>query len=440
MRFLLLNQFYPPDPAPTGQYLHDLAQVLVGRGHEVSVICSRKSYDGRQVYPQREMLNGVEVCRLWATGFGRRSFAGKLADYTSFYIGLALVLLARSKKLDLIVSLTTPPYLGVVGKIASKRLGCGHALWVMDLYPDVISAHKPTQRHNVLFKVLMSLARFQQRGSAVTVALGPTMSERLTRYADDEQTRQRVKWLPLWSDPGLTPWPTGDVIPLRVERGWNQEKLVLLYSGNMGLGHRFTEFLETARRLGSDGPRWVFCGGGKRRAEVESFARQNPSARLEMLDYAPKARLREHLVSADVHLMSLDAGWQGLMVPSKLQASFAVGKPVLYVGGRESETAKWIEESGGGWVVGQNDLAGLLAALRQAEDPGERERRGESARVYALRHFAKTTISAEFAQWLESVGQKVTPSRAAGNPASSPPIVGEMGAAWESGRPRHVSR
>ena len=35
VRFLLLNQFYPPDAAPTGVYLHDVARGLVAAGHEV---------------------------------------------------------------------------------------------------------------------------------------------------------------------------------------------------------------------------------------------------------------------------------------------------------------------------------------------------------------------------------------------------------------------
>src|SRR6188768_611612 len=121
MRLLLLNQFYPPDPAPTGQYLQDLAHVLAGRGHEVKVICSRRSYDGRQAYAKHVIENGIEVFRLAATGFGRRGFVGKLADYGSFCASLAFALLIRSQRPDLILSLTTPPYLGVFGKVAAKR-------------------------------------------------------------------------------------------------------------------------------------------------------------------------------------------------------------------------------------------------------------------------------------------------------------------------------
>ncbi len=49
MRILLLNQFYPPDVAATGQLLGDVAAALAQRGHEVHVLCSRGAYGGGPV-------------------------------------------------------------------------------------------------------------------------------------------------------------------------------------------------------------------------------------------------------------------------------------------------------------------------------------------------------------------------------------------------------
>ena len=60
MRFLLLNQFYPPDVAPTGRYLHNLARELVARGHGVDVLCSRARYDHGKPLPPAE-LDGARV-------------------------------------------------------------------------------------------------------------------------------------------------------------------------------------------------------------------------------------------------------------------------------------------------------------------------------------------------------------------------------------------
>jgi glycosyltransferase involved in cell wall biosynthesis len=401
MRFLLLNQFYPPDLAPTGWYLHGLARELVRRGHQVKVVSSRRSYDGKDSFPRREVLDGVIVTRLPATGFGRSGFVGKMTDYGSFYGLLATQLLLDSSKPDLILSLTTPPYISLLGKAAAAQRGCRHAHWIMDLYPDVIFAHHLEQEDGFVSRLLRNLTRFQLLGAEAIISLGSKMAEKVAAYTGGGVSELAVAGIPLWSDPELTPWPENEANPLRVERGWGGADVVFLYSGNMGVGHRFAEFLEAARQLGASGPRWVFSGGGKRRQEIETFAKAQPEARIEFLSYVPQSRLRAHLCAADVHLASLDPEWQGLMVPSKIQASFAVARPVLFVGGNQCETAAWIQESGGGWVVNQGDVEGLLKAIGQALHPDERQRRGQAALAFALKNFRMSENCAQIARLLE---------------------------------------
>ncbi len=271
----------------------------------------------------------------------------------------------------------------------------------MDLYPDVMFAHKMARDDGLIFRFLQKLARFQWRGADAVIALGRKMAERVGFYGGNAGLDFTVTGIPLWSDPELAPWPAHEINPLRAERGWDAGEVVFLYSGNMGLGHRFAEFLEASRQLGSAGPRWVFSGGGKRRREIETFARSHPAARIEFLDYVPQQRLRAHLCAADIHLASLDSAWQGLIVPSKIQASFAAARPVLFVGGRQCEAAAWIEESGGGWIVDQDDLDGLLKAIEQALNCHERLRRGQAALAFARKHFQMAENCARIAQLLE---------------------------------------
>jgi len=381
MRIVLLNQFYPPDVAPTGMYLHDLASELTRRGHEVVVIASRHAYRGGEPLPPHARLDGVKVIRLSGFAFGRRSYAGKLADYTAYYARLAIALV-RHPRADLIISLTTPPLVGLLGKLAASAAGGKHAHWVMDLYPDVMQAHGMAS--DVLARGLASITRASYAGASTVVTLGPAMAERTQRYVSSDQT---VQWVPLWAPADLTPWPTDSPVPLRSERGWERDRLVLLYSGNFGLGHRFSEFLRAAERLGTDGPRWVFAGHGRARGSIEQFCRNRPDLPVELLPYAPAARLREHLCSSDVHLISMDSRWEGMLLPSKLQASLAVGKPVIFVGSKTQDIARWLAESGAGWVVDENDVEGLVRAVTEANDRDERERRATLAAVYAREHF-----------------------------------------------------
>ena len=208
----------------------------------------------------------------------------------------------------------------------------------------------------------------------------------------------------LGADGGIMPWPKDTANSLREARGWGPGELVLMYSGNMGLGHRIEEYLEAAARLRGDrSVRWVFAGGGIRRRDVERFREQTPGLNLELLPYVGAAELRAHLCSADVHLASLETSWSGCMIPSKIQGIFGVGKPVIYVGAQDSSIASWTRESGAGWVIPENDVEALLRAIAEARSPLERERRGVAARAYAEKHFDMNRNCARICELVEGI-------------------------------------
>jgi glycosyltransferase involved in cell wall biosynthesis len=400
VRLLLVNQFYPPDMAPTGQYLHDLARCLLARGHEVTVLCSRRSYDGGGEYRAEDVHDGVRIRRLRAFGFGRRGSA-RTADYLSFHLALWLQA-GRLGPFDLTLSLTTPPYLGWTASRALSRGGSAVAHWVMDLYPDVLAAHGAVHPGGVVYRALLALARRQFAGATLVLALGPRMCERVSPYVSGET---RLEWVPLWGTAGAAATDGSHVRALRERRGWPSGECVLLYSGNMGLGHRLEEFLAAAGRLGADGPVWAFAGGGRRLDEAKSYAAAHPTARIEVLPYVSQAELATSLAAADVHLVSLRSGWEGLIVPSKLQAAFALGRPAIFLGPRNSEPFEWVAASGGGWAVAEGDVDGLLRAAAQAANPEERARRGEAALRFARKHFDRERNTLSIAQLLEGAVQ-----------------------------------
>jgi len=219
------------------------------------------------------------------------------------------------------------------------------------------------------YHALQALSRHAFADASAVVTLAPGMAERMRRYTTSATP---VSWVPLWVPEGLEPWSSERPPALRAERGWEPERLVLLYSGNLGLGHRFDELLDVARTLGPSGPRWAFAGAGRARPQVEQFVRAHPELPVELLPNVPDARLREHLCSADVHVVSLAPSWEDTLLPSKLQAALAVHKPVLYLGDPRGDLGRWITDYGIGWVVPPGDTGALLAALARASDRVER--------------------------------------------------------------------
>ena len=425
MRLLLINQYFPPDHAPTGLMLEAVVAVLADRGHEVTVLCAKGGYAGAGEAALGGADRGaVSVVRIGATRFGRSSFLGKLADYLSFYLGVALVILRRRPRPERVVVLTTPPYLSVLARLAGKFAGADHAHWVMDLYPDVMVAHGMLGAGGLPHRILARLARlgFGGRRCAGVMTLGPDMAARVSAYLP---AGRKAAWVPLWNtdplgDPAAPETASGAAAPaelaasadLRSARGWEKDELVVMYSGNMGLGHRFTEILEVVRlhfmrAAGSPADmeasprvRVVFYGAGKRRREIEDFLRDHPAAPVELHDYVSRDLLAAHLRSADVHLASLASGWEGTMVPSKLQGIFAVGRPVFFVGSETSSIGEWIKESSGGWVVAPGDHQALYRAILEAALPGACLSRGHAAGEFARRHFDRQLNSGKVAEWM----------------------------------------
>jgi colanic acid biosynthesis glycosyl transferase WcaI len=179
MRVLLINQFSIPDTAATGQLLADVAETLADEGHEVHVICSRRRYgSGTDGCAAREIVNGVNVHRVEATGFGRGKAVGRLLDWFSFYL-LAMWRALRLPKMDVCVALTTPPFISLIGLLLSKLKGTRSVIWAMDLYPDIAVAYEVLRRESLTYRLLTRLNRFLYRNAAAVISLGEVMTDRL---------------------------------------------------------------------------------------------------------------------------------------------------------------------------------------------------------------------------------------------------------------------
>lgn len=197
MRILLINQFYRPDTAATGQLLADLAEELTAQGHEVHVICSRRSYSGGDhAYPKKETVNGVKIHRTGATGFGRSMTAGRLLDWSSFYL-LAMWNAVRLPKMDVCIALTTPPFISLIGVLLRRLKGTKLIVWAMDLYPEATVALDVLTKRSILYRLLASISRSIYKSSSGIISLGEVMTQRLVEAgAPDDKITVVHNWVP----------------------------------------------------------------------------------------------------------------------------------------------------------------------------------------------------------------------------------------------------
>ncbi|MDC0991945.1 glycosyltransferase family 4 protein [bacterium] len=361
MRILLINQVFYPDVAATAQHGHDLARDLVRHGHEVSVIASRSIYGQKgAALPREETVDGIRIHRVGRSLFGKSSIIARVADFALFYLAafLKAMLLPRH---DVAVCFTTPPFIAVVGRILRAVKGTKFVYWVMDLYPDLPIACGVMRAGSPSSRFFEALNRSCLRSADAVVVLGRCMADLVRSKGVDDD---RVHLIGVWSDQEeVKPIPR-DRNPYRAEWGVGDRTLVM-YSGNFGIGHDVDTFLEAARILSTDDRvRFAFVGGGKKKIRVEEFiADHGLESSCIIAPYQPRERLDELLSAADVHLVSLLEGVEGIMVPSKLFGILAAERPAIFIGDASSEISRVILENDCGGSVRQGDIASLVELI-----------------------------------------------------------------------------
>lgn len=399
MRILLLNQAFHPDVVSTAQMAKDLADHLALRGHIVTAVASRSIY-GQQgaVLPKREHIPVtaeppgptpppaptyptpfIQVYRVGASIFGKAGIIARIADFAFFYL-LALWRILTLPHQDVLVCFTTPPFISLVGLI-SKRLRRSKAVyWVMDLYPDLPVACGVLKPRALSTRFFEAFNRYLLRRSDATVVLGRCMRDRvLAKHVP----YYGVHLIPVWSD--LQPQPLGETAhpDSELRKLYSpDDAFTVMYSGNLGIGHDAQTMCRAMLRLKDRKDiRFVFVGGGKRRKEVQQFIDEHQLTSARWYDYQPREKLADSLAAADLHLISLKEGVEGIMVPSKLFGIMAVARPSIFIGHPSSEIARVLAEFDSGLTIREGDDAGLAQAIeRFAADRARTARMGLNAR------------------------------------------------------------
>lgn len=401
MHIVLLNQPFYPDVVATAQMGKDLADELVARGHTVTAVASRSIYGSSgATLPRHETIDGIEIRRLGFSIFGKKGIAARIADFALFH-ALATIRVLTLKKPDVVVSYTTPPFIAIVGLFARFFRGSRAIYWVMDLYPDVPVACGVMRERSLITRLFERLSRSLLRRSDASVVLGRCMQERVLAKGIPAS---KVKLIPVWADlTGIAAMPRNDS-PFR--KTWNLgDAFTVMYSGNFGIGHDAGTICQAMLRLKDHADiKFVFVGSGKRKREVLDFIKQHGLANAAWHDYVPREQLGQSLAAADVHLISIKEGVEGLVVPSKLLGILAAGRASIYVGHPSAETARVLNESDSGICVREGQVNELVAAiLNYKSDPTLLAQTGERARKAIVGRYDKQTATRMWADLIESM-------------------------------------
>jgi colanic acid biosynthesis glycosyl transferase WcaI len=385
-RLLLFYHFFHPDDVVSARLYADLAEELQRRGWEVTVVTSNRLWrDPHAALPADEVWNGIRIHRVFRPPWDQARPIERLAN--SGWMLCAWLRRTRDLgRFDAIVIGSDPafaPLLGLGLRLLQPRAAIVH--WCFDLYPEILTAEggRAVALLGPIARRLMGLA---YRRFDALVDLGPRMRERLAEYGVEARQETAVPWALSETD---APAPIDGTARAAL---FPRAKLALFYSGTMGRAHDFELFLRLARACrarSGDAVSICFAARGNRADELRRAIRPDDH-NVAFAPFADEGALPARLAAADLHLVSLRAGWAGVVVPSKFFASLAIGRPVIYAGPADSEIARWIAEHDLGLYLREDGLDAAVDRLhRLIDDPAAMARWRQNALTVYRREWSK---------------------------------------------------
>jgi colanic acid biosynthesis glycosyl transferase WcaI len=407
LRILIYGLNYAPELTGIGKYTGEMAAWLAERGHEVRVVTAppyypawriRDDYRGAWYRTEREPGKPV-VYRTPLYVPQRPTGLKRIAHLVSFMLGSLPVMLRQTFWQPEAVFTVEPTFFcAPLTLFVGKSAGAACWLHVQDFEVDaafelgLLPAQGPV--HDAALRIEKFFTMAFDRMSGVS-------SRMVDRAIAKGISPDRVVLFPNWVD-------VSEIYPL--DPAYNSSnlyrhslgqalddidnKIIVLYSGNMG-AKQGVELLAPLANAFADDPRvhFIFCGDGAFRTRLEELVAH--SLNVTLLPLQPLSQFNDLLNAADIHLLPQRGSAADLVMPSRLSAMMASGRPVIATAHPGTQVAQVVE--GRGLAVPAEDADALHAAVsRLVEDKQLRLALGRAAREYAVKHLGKQQVLEQF--------------------------------------------
>lgn len=397
----IITQFYPPDYAATGQFVHELASALVEESYPVSVFTGKPGYAFRQAdAPREEWSEGVFVRRTRASQISPKRIRGKVINSVFFWLRCVIKLRHRVARGSHLLITSAPPYLGLVGWFYHKIFGHAYSCLIYDVYPEVAVRLKIIRSDHWIVRLWEAINTKVWRRACSLIVLSEPMKQIVV--ASNPELADKVHVIHSWADPDL-------IKPIPKERNWFAQEhnlvkdFVVLYSGNLGRCHDEATILSCLYLLRNEpGIQFVFIGNGAGSAPIQEAIASGDLTNVLMLPYQEREVLPFSLTACDLSLVSLKPNMDGVVAPSKFYGILAAGRPVAAICDADSYLTGLVDEGNCGECFVNGDAEGLANYIRHLRDHREQvDLKGRNARSYFEQNF---TLEKALPLYLEALG------------------------------------
>ncbi|MFC0475742.1 glycosyltransferase family 4 protein [Robertmurraya beringensis] len=403
---LILCQYFYPEYVSSATLPTDLAEDLVDKGLTVDVLCGypKEYYDGEPV-KTKELYKGLTINRVKYTEFNNKSTLGRLINFFSFFISILFKLPYLFKYKSIIVY-SNPPILPLIPYFVSCISKTKFVFVAFDIYPDNALKSGSIKKGGIIEKIMNYINKRVYKHASRVVAISNDMKQYMIRE-NLSLNAGNIDVIPNWynKDKVEQKKTIGNTEFKKLKEDW---PLIVLYSGNMGTLQDMETILECLKlMMNRKDVFFMFTGHGNKAEYVKNYINSNGINNAKVYGFLLGQDYKDVLNIADVCLVSLAEGIEGLGVPSKTYGYLAAGKPVLAIMSDETDIACDLSKYNAGGNVSQGDYKGLeRLILNYLNNPKQINTSGINARKLFNERYERVVCTNQYYRMITKVINK----------------------------------
>ncbi len=397
MHILYFHQHFSTPSGATGTRSYEMAQKLIARGHQVTMVCG--SYNVGTTGLSQDFdkgrrsgdVDGIHVIEFDLSYANTDGFVKRTMLFLRF--AWQSIKIAMTHDYDLVFATSTPLTASLPGIFASWFRRKKFVFEVRDLWPELPKAMGAITNPLVIFAMSV-LEKMSYSASDACIGLSPGIVEGIQRRS---RTSLPVSMIPNGCDIDMFAKPESHfALPMEVR----DDQLLVCFTGAHGMANGLDNVLDAAAILQQrvdDKVLFLFVGEGKEKPRLMARAQTEGLQNCIFHSAIPKHQLVSVLHQCDVGMMPLanvPAFYYGTS-PNKFFDYLSAGLPV--VNNYPGWLADMIQKHQLGKAVEPDNPTALAdALLALAQDKSQLPAMGERCLLLAKTQFNRDTLSNQF--------------------------------------------
>lgn len=396
-RIVLVSELFYPDKSATAYILTKIACQLK-LDFKLLVLTTTVALEKDAHHTKASLLDHYCILRIWSPRMNKNKVIERIIGFLALTISLSWKTILKSRRTDIVFAVTNPAPLLVALAIIRKVRRFKLVLLVHDVFPENAVAAGLIRSDHFFYSFIKRIFDWAYESADAIITIGQDMSEVIAQKIP--RNANKITLIENWADYPLLEKISRNqsIIP---SMGFS-DRIVIQYAGNIGRTQGIIEFVKTVSIVRNDVVRFIFRGSGAMSAKLNKIT----EGKKNFILGGPYPRSEQHQIlnACDIALVILKPDMYGLGVPSKTYNILAVGKPILFLGPRNSEIYRLVRENDVGWAFEWSEVNQLVEWIDQLSlhDLEKIENFGCNARKLAETKYAEHGQLTKFSSFFKN--------------------------------------